>query len=686
MLTQVPTTSQTFSTTTATLIQWGTIIAANTLGSIGLTYSASGHPTGSFTNTTTFTLVIEVQYNLIWNSSVAGATYISVNGSNYGLTQFSSYVFTNSATFLLAPNQHFSVYSQNSSTGVTLQTSSTIVITSLSVGPQGPTGVTGNTGTVGPTGGQGLQGLSGVTLPMPNNMILGIVGNVPADFTINQYTNQTVITRTTNNVNTSYTNHWYSPNPISLANSNATTGNAQPQANFIIAGSITPTTSAPYQQWMVGLHYQTTWNPTAGIWFGIGITYLNDQYHIGIYDADAGGNPYLQTTIISPSTAGTSASYYLYFTPTYFQFWYNNQLIYTNSAPIYRQSGHNPPYQFYVSGGLADNYSGTLYGTGSQMTVSAGFSNQYPIYASPNTSHDLTVTATSITKQQNDTTINYVGTYATFPYVYLTCTVNLTNTYSQFIGLSSTGITGNAYGFQYYTDGNLYVSVAGAQTFSLGTPTFPVALGIELSSGTILFYYNNLIVYSIIPTAGTYQGVFQVAAINDLISNIAFGYFRGATIGQLWASWNDAAISSGDWYNSAGTLITNFSTGGTFFFDTLVRNQNVKSNFVLTAPTQITQYHVPVPGIYIIQWTIDSLSTWNGIKAFISVNDGSGSDLDNFTCLAVQQTSGQDLICLSATLKLLTTDYFSLGVLWGGGGGTSVALGNYSSVTVSYVG
>ena len=139
MLTQIPTTTQTF-TTTNTIVLWGTTVAANSTGSTGLTYSA-----GSYTNSTSTTLAVEVQYNLIFNNSVSGATYIDVNGTTYSLTQFNAYVMTNSGTFLLPAGQSFTIYNQNSSNGLILQTSSDIVITILTVGPQGPTGPTGPT-------------------------------------------------------------------------------------------------------------------------------------------------------------------------------------------------------------------------------------------------------------------------------------------------------------------------------------------------------------------------------------------------------------------------------------------------------------------------------------------------------------------------------------------------------------
>jgi len=141
MLTQNPTTTQTFSTTATTAVLWGTTVAANSIGSIGLVYAA-----GAYTNSTLTPLAIGVNYNLVWNISTTGITYINVAGTSYGVTQYSCNVFSNSATFLLGAGQSFTVYDQNSSTGAVLQTSSTIVITGLTVGPQGPTGAIGATG------------------------------------------------------------------------------------------------------------------------------------------------------------------------------------------------------------------------------------------------------------------------------------------------------------------------------------------------------------------------------------------------------------------------------------------------------------------------------------------------------------------------------------------------------------
>ena len=141
MLTQTPTTAQTLATTNYTALAWGSTVAANSSNSIGIS-----HSNGTYTNTTASTLSLEIQYNLIWDISVVGATYVLVNGVQYASTQYNAIIFTNSASFLLAPGQSFTVYAANSSTGITLQTTSSIVIVSLIAGPQGPTGAAGATG------------------------------------------------------------------------------------------------------------------------------------------------------------------------------------------------------------------------------------------------------------------------------------------------------------------------------------------------------------------------------------------------------------------------------------------------------------------------------------------------------------------------------------------------------------
>ena len=130
-----------------TIVLWETPTPANSVGTTGLNYSA-----GVFTNSTSAILAVEVQYNLIFDNYVSGATYINITDASsalvadYSFTQFSAHAMSNSGTFLLAPNNYFRIYNQNSSSGLILQTSSDIVITILVAGQQGPQGPTGPSG------------------------------------------------------------------------------------------------------------------------------------------------------------------------------------------------------------------------------------------------------------------------------------------------------------------------------------------------------------------------------------------------------------------------------------------------------------------------------------------------------------------------------------------------------------
>jgi hypothetical protein len=124
-----------------TAVLWDKYDIVNSIGTTGLTYGAQG----SFTNSTSATLAVEVQYNLIWNEFVSGATYINVNGKKYSLTQYNSYVMTNSGTFLLPAGLSFTIYAHNSTDGLILLPTSSIVITILTAGEQGPTGPAGKT-------------------------------------------------------------------------------------------------------------------------------------------------------------------------------------------------------------------------------------------------------------------------------------------------------------------------------------------------------------------------------------------------------------------------------------------------------------------------------------------------------------------------------------------------------------
>jgi hypothetical protein len=178
LFTQTPITTQLFSDTTNTVIYWGNTILNNSTGTTGLSYSSI---TGAYTNMTLTALPIEVVYSLVWDASMPAVTYVDVDGVEYGLTQYNSYVFTNKAIFLLGVNKSFRVYNQNSADGSTLQTSSNIVITLLTAGTPGSTGSTGLNGT-GPTGPQGpvpnvITFTEGPVIDLDTNVSAGSLNN-----------------------------------------------------------------------------------------------------------------------------------------------------------------------------------------------------------------------------------------------------------------------------------------------------------------------------------------------------------------------------------------------------------------------------------------------------------------------------------------------------------------------------
>jgi hypothetical protein len=183
LFTQTPSVPQLFVNTSNTVIYWGNTVINNSTGTQSLSYSPT---TGAYTNITNAPLPIEVVYSLVWDTSMPAVTYVDVDGVEYGLTQYTGYVFTNKAIFLLAQNKSFKVYNQNSSDGATLQTTSNIVITLLTAGTPGSTGTTGPIGT-GPSGpfgstgplGTGPSGPSGPTGPTGLTGPTGSLGTGP---------------------------------------------------------------------------------------------------------------------------------------------------------------------------------------------------------------------------------------------------------------------------------------------------------------------------------------------------------------------------------------------------------------------------------------------------------------------------------------------------------------------------
>jgi hypothetical protein len=148
ILTMNPFISQLFGISPAITL-WGNIDTNNSTvgGVLGLEYA-----NGVFTNTTLTPFALQIEYNLQWDRSISGFTYVAINGRNYGYSQYNGRLISNNVPVILYPGASFFVYCQNSSTGVILQTASTITITSFSAGPRGATGPTGCTGTTGATG------------------------------------------------------------------------------------------------------------------------------------------------------------------------------------------------------------------------------------------------------------------------------------------------------------------------------------------------------------------------------------------------------------------------------------------------------------------------------------------------------------------------------------------------------
>ena len=150
-----PTTAQSITATTTTLLLWGTTDATQSTNIAGLTYSA-----GQFTNTTSTAMPLSIDYAVFLNTTGAGTSTIGINGSTitYGTMYNDNNAFTNTFTILLAPASSFGVYYYDNS-AVQVQTTSRLMISLLVAGPQGSTGLTGMTGPQGPAGPQYVGGV-----------------------------------------------------------------------------------------------------------------------------------------------------------------------------------------------------------------------------------------------------------------------------------------------------------------------------------------------------------------------------------------------------------------------------------------------------------------------------------------------------------------------------------------------
>jgi hypothetical protein len=127
-------------TASLTLVTWGTTDATQSTGTTGLTYSA-----GVFTNVTSATLPILVEYTLNLNTTLSGFSSIGINGSTalYGGIYNDSNIISNSFVILLPSGSNIGIYYMDNASVVVQQTSR-LTMTVLTAGPQGPTGPAGS--------------------------------------------------------------------------------------------------------------------------------------------------------------------------------------------------------------------------------------------------------------------------------------------------------------------------------------------------------------------------------------------------------------------------------------------------------------------------------------------------------------------------------------------------------------
>jgi hypothetical protein len=128
--------TQTIPSNALTLVSWGSTIASQTTGTTGLTYAA-----GLFTNNTSVTIPLLVDYSMFVSYTGGGYTVVGINGSTtvYGGRYNDNIAITNSVTVLLTAGSTLGVYYMDNASTTLLNTSQ-LSITVLTAGPQGPTG------------------------------------------------------------------------------------------------------------------------------------------------------------------------------------------------------------------------------------------------------------------------------------------------------------------------------------------------------------------------------------------------------------------------------------------------------------------------------------------------------------------------------------------------------------------
>lgn len=136
-----------------TLVTWGTTVNSQTSGITGLVYSA-----GFFTNNTTSTMPLLVDYSMFVSYTGGGYTAIGIDGTTnvYGARYNDNVAITNSFTILLAPGSSLGIYYLDNAATTLLDTSH-LSLTVLTAGPQGPTGASGQVTTLAVTPTSSLQ-------------------------------------------------------------------------------------------------------------------------------------------------------------------------------------------------------------------------------------------------------------------------------------------------------------------------------------------------------------------------------------------------------------------------------------------------------------------------------------------------------------------------------------------------
>ena len=129
------------------IVTWSTSDSTQTSGNPGLSYNYGSNPEGTFTNTTTGTLPVNIEYTLNLSATSGGYSAIGLNGSTliYGGTFNDTNGFSNSCIILVPAGGYFGIYYQDNAT-VTVLNTSRIICTVLNVGGAGPTGPTGPQG------------------------------------------------------------------------------------------------------------------------------------------------------------------------------------------------------------------------------------------------------------------------------------------------------------------------------------------------------------------------------------------------------------------------------------------------------------------------------------------------------------------------------------------------------------